>query len=524
MIMINNPILEGFCPDPSIVRVGNDYYIAVSTFEWWPGVKIFHSKDLQNWTQLGAALTRTSQLNMLGDPMSGGVWAPCLSYDNGRFYLLFTDVKTKKGRFYNTHNYLVWTDDIQGEWAEPVYLNSVGFDPSLFHDTDGRKYLINMVNGFKGVLVQELDPKTWKLIGEQKKVYDGSGIGCTEGPHMYHIGEWYYLLTAEGGTGYEHCVTIARSKSIWGPFETDPENPLLTSDKEHKEMLQKCGHGDLVQTQDGEWYIAHLCARPQTSENHCVLGRETALQKLVLNDDGWFRLKCGGKYAQNETESPKGILEESGREKEALDKFSDVKKWDRLQGGFSSPRRPLGNDASLSKQPGYLHLIGRESLNSLHRVTLAAKRQTQFCTEASTKMKFNPTYEEQLAGLVYFYDAMNFYVFGKTVDEEKNSILVLLKSNAGVITDEIDPIMLASDEEIILRAETDQKGESVTFSYCLDGRWSTAKADCTTEILTDEHCRGFTGAHFGMYVHDMTGRALAADFAWFYLGAKSSLK
>ena len=139
-------------------------------------------------------------------------------------------------------------------------------------------------------------------------------------------------------------------------------------------------------------------------------------------------------------------------------------------------------------------------------------------------MKFNPTYEEQLAGLVYFYDAMNFYVFGKTVDEEKNSILVLLKSNTGVITDEIDPIMLASDEEIILRAETDQKGESVTFSYCLDGRWSTAKADCTTEILTDEHCRGFTGAHFGMYVHDMTGRALAADFAWFYLGAKSSLK
>ena len=319
--MINNPILEVFCPDPSIVRVGNDYYIAVSTFEWWPGVKIFHSKDLQSWTQLGAALTRTSQLNMLGDPMSGGVWAPCLSYDNGRFYLLFTDVKTKKGRFYNTHNYLVWTDDIQGEWAEPVYLNSVGFDPSLFHDTDGRKYLINMVNGFKGVLVQELDPKTWKLIGEQKKVYDGSGIGCTEGPHMYHIGEWYYLLTAEGGTGYEHCVTIARSKSIWGPFETDPENPLLTSDKEHKEMLQKCGHGDLVQTQDGEWYIAHLCARPQTGENHCVLGRETALQKLVLNDDGWFRLKCGGKYAQNETESPKGILEESGREKEALDKF-----------------------------------------------------------------------------------------------------------------------------------------------------------------------------------------------------------
>lgn len=207
--MIQNPILKGFCPDPSIVRAGEAYYIAVSTFEWWPGVKLFHSKDLQNWTQIGAALTRKSQLDMIGDPTSGGVWAPCLSYDNGRFYLVFTDVKTKKGRFYNTHNYLVWTDDIRGEWSEPVYLNSIGFDPSLFHDNDGKKYLINMVNGFKGVLVQEIDPQTWELIGERKKVYAGSGIGCTEGPHMYHIGEWYYLLTAEGGTGYDHCVTVA---------------------------------------------------------------------------------------------------------------------------------------------------------------------------------------------------------------------------------------------------------------------------------------------------------------------------
>lgn len=248
MTMIQNPILKGFCPDPSIVRAGDAYYIAVSTFEWWPGVKLFHSKDLQNWTQIGAALTRKSQLDMIGDPTSGGVWAPCLSYDNGRFYLVFTDVKTKKGRFYNTHNYLVWTDDIRGEWSEPVYLNSIGFDPSLFHDNDGKKYLINMVNGFKGVLVQEIDPQTWELIGERKKVYAGSGIGCTEGPHMYHIGEWYYLLTAEGGTGYDHCVTVARSRSVWGPFETDPHNPLLTSERGRDDALQKCGHGDLVQT------------------------------------------------------------------------------------------------------------------------------------------------------------------------------------------------------------------------------------------------------------------------------------
>ena len=164
--MIQNPILKGFCPDPSIVGQGIITILPYRRLSSRPGVKLFHSKDLQNWTQIGAALTRKSQLDMIGDPTSGGVWAPCLSYDNGRFYLVFTDVKTKKGRFYNTHNYLVWTDDIRGEWSEPVYLNSIGFDPSLFHDNDGKKYLINMVNGFKGVLVQEIDPQTWELIGE----------------------------------------------------------------------------------------------------------------------------------------------------------------------------------------------------------------------------------------------------------------------------------------------------------------------------------------------------------------------
>ena len=516
--MIQNPILKGFCPDPSIVRAGDDYYIAVSTFEWWPGVKLFHSKDLQNWTQIGAALTRKSQLDMIGDPTSGGVWAPCLSYDNGRFYLVFTDVKTKKGRFYNTHNYLVWTDDIRGEWSEPVYLNSIGFAPSLFHDNDGKKYLINMVNGFKGVLVQEIDPQTWELTGERKKVYAGSGIGCTEGPHMYHIGEWYYLLTAEGGTGYDHCVTVARSKSVWGPFETDPHNPLLTSERERDDALQKCGHGDLVQTKSGEWYLAHLCARPKNGDDLCVLGRETAIQKLVLDADGWFRLKCGGRYAGNETESPEEIMRGEAEQTPALDEFTEENGWNRWQNGYCSPRRPLGSDASLTARNGYLRLIGRESLNSLHRVTLAAKRQTALCMEACTRMDFHPEYEEQLAGLAYMYDAMNFYLFGKTVDTDGNPVLVLLKSDGGVITDETEPIRLETDDEVTFRARTGRDGVKVTFSYRQNGAWNTVKEDCTTEILTDEHCRGFTGAHFGMYVHDMTGLALHADFEWFYLG------
>ena len=522
--MIQNPVLRGFCPDPSIIRAGDDYYIAVSTFEWFPGVKIFHSKDLKEWKQIGAALTRISQIDMKGDPASGGVWAPCLSYDGSRFYLLFTDVKTKKGRFYNTHNYLIWTDDISGEWSEPVYLNSIGFDPSLFHDTDGRKYLINMVNGFKGILVQEIFADTWKLTGERKKVYEGSGIGCTEGPHMYHIGEWYYLLTAEGGTGYSHCVSMARARTVWGPFETDPDNPFLTSDISDPGALQKCGHGDLVQTQSGEWYIAHLCARAQ--EKQSVLGRETALQKLELTREGWFRLKAGGRFGQWQTEEigadqhiGSGKGEKDSSHEVWRDDFDGGEEWNTWQNGYVSPRIPLGKNADLKVRPGYLRLTGQESLNSLHRVTLAARRQQEFCTEVQIKMDFHPVCEEQFAGLAYVYDTLNFYIAGKTADSEGRPVLELLKSDRGIITDESPAIILDTEEEISFRARTSRDGTKVDFMYSLDnGRsWNLLKDGCTTEILTDEHCRGFTGAHFGMYVHDMAGLSNYADFDYFMI-------
>jgi xylan 1,4-beta-xylosidase len=173
--MITNPILRGFSPDPSIVRVEDDYYIATSTFQWWPGVHMFHSTDLKNWEQLPSPLNRPSQLNMLGNPDSGGIWAPCLSFSDGIFYLVYTDVKTKKGRYYNNHNYVVTATDIGGPWSEPVYLNSTGFDPSLFHDTDGKHYLINMRNGFKGILLQEYDIKEKKLTGAVSNIFKAAG-------------------------------------------------------------------------------------------------------------------------------------------------------------------------------------------------------------------------------------------------------------------------------------------------------------------------------------------------------------
>ncbi len=507
--MIQNPILRGFTPDPSIIRVGEDYYIATSTFEWWPGVNIYHSKDLKHWEQIPSPLRRLSQLNMMGNPTSGGIWAPCLSYHEGTYYLVFTDVKTKKGRFYNNHNYLVETKDIYGEWSEPVYLNSTGFDPSLFHDTDGKKYLVNMRNGFKGILLQEYDAQNKCLIGEIKNIYAGTKAGYTEGPHLYHINGWYYLMVAEGGTGYGHCVTIARSRDIWGPYETDPENPMLLSVGE--EYLQKCGHADITDTGRGEWYMVHLCARPK-EEKKSILGRETALQEVFWNKEGWLRLKNGTKSADTEINEPEGIEEHVFSPYPAKDDFDELS----LRADYKSPRIPLGENISLTQRKGYLRLYGQESLNSLHRVSLLALKQKEYKAQAQTYMEYGSKVPEQVAGLAYMYDALHFYVFGKTADDKGREYLTLIKSDKGVIEDMVEPVYLETHSGIYLKIETDQDGKYICFSYSYDEKsWQILDIRANTDILSDEYCLGFTGAHFGLYCHDMTGKKLYADFDYF---------
>ncbi|MBQ9119536.1 MAG: glycoside hydrolase family 43 protein [Lachnospiraceae bacterium] len=537
--MIQNPILRGFCPDPSIIRVGEDYYIATSTFEWWPGVKLFHSKDLKHWEQIASPLRRRSQLDMAGNPPSGGIWAPCLSYDGQYFYLVYTDVKTKKGRYYNTHNYVVYTEDIRGEWSEPVYLNSIGFDPSLFHDTDGKKYLINMINKFKGIVVQELEAKTLRPIGERKLVYGGSEIGKTEGPHMYHIGDWYYLIVAEGGTGYTHCVTMARSKSIWGPFETAPDNPILTSNREDIYALQKCGHADIVDTPEGEWYMVHLCSRPLNGKRWCTLGRETAIQKMKWQD-GWLRLAEGGRFAATyvpepgempesrlqdgaETGTDSAVLKENQPDEKVeigINVFDLHEHFDsaELPIGFVSPRVSCDHAVDLESRPGWLRLKGQESMNSLHRVSLLAVRQQEAQAYAATIMDFKPDYTEQLAGLTYMYDALNFYLLGITAAEEGSRVLTVLKSDQGEITDEIEPIPVPEDCDVQMKAVITDGGEALEFFYCFtkaadyEEKWISIGKKFTTEMITDEYCRGFTGAHFGLYAHDMTGLGYCAAF------------
>jgi xylan 1,4-beta-xylosidase len=307
MTMIRNPILPGFNPDPSICRAGEDYYIATSTFEWYPGVQIHHSRDLANWRLVRRALDRASLLYMRGEPDSCGVWAPCLSHADGRFWLVYTDVKRFEGSFKDAHNYITTAAAIEGPWSDPFYVNSSGFDPSLFHDDDGRKWFVNMIwdhragaradlrdPAFAGILLQQWDVGSGKLIGAAKTIFAGSPHGLVEGPHLFKRNGWYYLTTAEGGTGYDHAVTMARSRRIDGPYELHPKVHLLTSKDAPDTALQRAGHGQIVETPDGQVYHTHLCSRPLKGLKRSPLGRETAMQKCVWRDEGWLYLVESG--------------------------------------------------------------------------------------------------------------------------------------------------------------------------------------------------------------------------------------
>ncbi|MDA8352159.1 MAG: glycoside hydrolase family 43 protein [Firmicutes bacterium] len=531
MPRIKNPILTGFHPDPSICRVGEDYYIAVSTFEWFPGVRIFHSKDLKNWRLIATPLNRLSQLNMIGNPDSGGVWAPQLSYYDGQFWLIYTDVKVTEGQWKDCHNYLVTCDQVDGEWSEPIYLNSSGFDPSLFHDDDGRKYLVNMLwdprvgnHHFYGIVLQEYSHQQKKLVGEREVIFKGTDLKLTEAPHIYKINDYYYLLTAEGGTTYHHAATIARSKNLRGPYEVHPENPLITSFPYPRNPLQKAGHASIVQTHTNEWFLVHLTGRPLPKDHnmplleprgYCPLGRETAIQRLEWKD-GWPYVKNGNQPSL-EVEGPQ--LEEVpwGEEYPEKDDFDG----DSLNPHFQTLRIPLGKDTlSLTDRRGHLRLYGKDSLTSKFKQAFVARRWQHFRFLAETKMSFYPYTFQQSAGLVNYYNTENWTALQMTWDEEKGRILNLTTCDNFVFDQPLrdNVIEIPQDVEYVyLRVEVDTN--KYQYAYSFDGkRWTTIAIELGSYKLSDDYVRGggfFTGAFVGMQCQDTSGQNCPADFDYF---------
>jgi xylan 1,4-beta-xylosidase len=519
---IENPVLPGFHPDPSILRVGPEYFIATSTFEWFPGIRLHRSRDLAHWSAAGYALDRSSQLELQGNPRSGGVWAPCLSYADRRFYLAFSNVRAWGYGFVDSHNYVVTADRIEGPWSDPVSLNSGGFDPSLFHDRDGKKWLTNMVwdhrpgkNQFWGIVLQEYSEAARRLVGEPRLIFRGTALGCVEGPHLYRRGDYYYLMVAEGGTSWNHAVTVARASTIVGPYEPDPEGPLLSSRGDAQLALQKAGHASLVDSPSGEWFIAHLCGRPLGAERRCTLGRETAIQRVRWTVDGWLRLETGnGPSIQPATRVPGPAGEPHAYpSRPPRDDFDSPT----LGTDYQTLRAPADESwLSLTARPGHLRLVGRESPQSLHRQSLVARRVQSFRCRAETSVEFEPTSFQQMAGLICCYDDQNFYYAYVTHDESVGRCLGLLRSLNGKLEQASDLIALPPGG-VRLAAKFD--GSELSFSF-LHGMGPLgplgATQDATT--LSDEHTSlglGFTGAFVGVCAQDLTGRGLHADFDYF---------
>jgi xylan 1,4-beta-xylosidase len=530
--VIENPILRGFNPDPSILRVGDDYYIATSTFEWVPGIQIHHSRDLKHWRLITRPLRRGSQLDLRGDPDGCGVWAPCLTWADGLFHLVYTDVK-RYGRttvggasgasLRDFHNYLVTAPQIDGDWSDPIHLNSSGFDPSLFHDEDGRKYLLNMLwdhrpgrNRFAGIVAQEYSPAERRLVGERRVIFEGTPLGLTEAPHLYRRDGWYYLVTAEGGTGFDHAVTMARSRSLWGPYELRPDGPLLTARDRPDAPLQRAGHADLVETPDGKTWMVYLCGRPLPNRGRCVLGRETAIQPMVWGEDGWLRTRDGSGL-------PELTVPQPDLPPHPVPPFPARTAFDGpdLPIDFQWLRTPRPEQIfSLTARPGWLRLFGRESIGSQFTQALVARRLQAFCVSLETRLEFEPQHFQQAAGLVCYYNAAKFHYLMVTHDETLGRCLQVMSALPdSPQADAFTAAIALPPGPVDLRAEIDFERLRFAFRPAGAPDWTWLPQVFDASILSDEAAApgtaNFTGAFVGMACQDTSGAGHAADFAHF---------
>ncbi|MBT1165754.1 family 43 glycosylhydrolase [Bifidobacterium simiarum] len=531
---IANPVLPGFHPDPSMIRVGDTYYIASSTFEWWPGVRIHESKDLAHWNYVGSALDRVSQLDMRGNPSSGGIWAPDLSYADGRFWLIFTDVKTVNGAFKDCANYLITADDIRGPWSDPIRLNGVGFDASLFHDDDGRKYLVQQTwdhreyhHAFNGITITELDVDTMRLMPETTRtLWEGTDVKVTEGPHLYKINGWYYLFAAEGGTQYEHQESVARSRTLDTlSFEVMPNNPLIGNYDAPDGYLQKQGHGALVDTPAGEWYYASLCGRPwrhETEPSHgvrgwCTLGRETSIQKIEWDADGWPYV-VGGRAGTRYVPAPKdAILTEAPEDHSQHDEFdADVlgPDWNTLRVPFDEHMGRVGG--------GSLTLRGQGSLCNLFALSLIARRWQAFDFDAETKVSFDPKTYMAMAGLTNYYSDLFWSWAFVTYDERRRTrVIEVAQNDNGDYTSFLkdDAIAVPDGADVWLR--TCVRTSTYTYEYSFDGdTWHEIPVKLDAKVLSDDYVAQryggfFTGGFVGLAAVDVSGYGEEAVFDHF---------
>lgn len=544
--MIRNPILPGFNPDPCICRKGDDYYMAVSSFEWFPGIPVYHSKDLKNWELLTHVLTNDTAVDLKKLPSAKGIWAPCLTYceKEDLFYVVYGVMNSMNARYFDVDNFVITSKNIEGPWSEPVYIHSSGFDASILHDDDGRKYIVSLEwetrEGYEkpgAICMVEYCPEKKEIIGYPKRIWSGgTNRGCIEAPHLTKRGEYYYIMCAEGGTGYGHSVTMGRSKNVWGPYEGDPTNPIVTSipgdfyerhDPDHlkpkyynpESILQKSGHGSYVETQLGEVYLVHLTARPFVPELRCTLGRETAIQKMIWTDDGWLRMADGSNLA-------KEFIEESKLPEYKLPQIPSFDDFDSGELGiqYYSPRIMPTSFADVKSRPGYVRIRGQESRCSLNKVSILARKLTSVYATITTKMEFKPEVHQHSAGLIMYYDNMNYIYLKKYYSDTLNSSAIsIIHLENGEKTEFINTRVKVDDSPIYFRLKINGRSSYFEWSYNGENYERIGKVFDTTKF-SDEYCKygEFTGTFVGITCADRVLHKHYADFDFFDYKADES--
>lgn len=519
-----NPIMPGFYPDPSICAVGEDYYLVNSTFAYFPGLPVLHSRDLVHWEQIGNVMERASQLPLSHAGHSQGLFAPTIRYHGGTFYVICTNVS-------HGGNYVVTAESPEGPWSEPHYLEGAdGIDPSLFFDEDGKCYYIGTHPNPEGcrydgdwyIWIRELDVKTWKLVGEHKNVWNGAlrGVHWPEGPHLYKKDGYYYILHAEGGTGPEHAVSVCRSRDIWGPYENNFCNPILT----HRHLgwaypIKYVGHGDLIETPAGEWYMTMLAVRPL--EGYTTMGRETFLAKVTW-ENNWPVVNAGvGRLEEKvEISLPQWLPEQDPESytsrsagKNAVpgsDRQYDFTRIQTLGDEFLYLRNPDFSHYTLESGKGLYLAATSVTLKEKDSPTYLGIRQQHhaFRTEATLAAAQLP--EGCHAGMALLQSN----TYHLRLEAEQNRLTAILCQNGeDTIAGSIE---LPAEQEQNLQLYLQVSGLTATAGYKAQGQ-DIPVAQIDIRSLSTEVAGGFVGCTVGLYAttEDSTQcRALFTDFSY----------
>ncbi|MFJ8106332.1 family 43 glycosylhydrolase [Streptomyces sp. NPDC096132] len=522
-----NPVIRGLAPDPSLIRVGAWYYVATSSFEWFPTIPVHRSRDLAQWEYAGHVQGAAPGGTLAGVPDSGGIWAPSLSWDGERFWIVYTVVRSVGTPYFDQDTYVTTAPEVNGPWTPPRRVAGHGFDPALFHE-DGRLWLLNLQNDhrpggqrFAGIVLTELNRETLTPLGATHLLLQHERL--VEGPKLLRRDGWYHLILAEGGTGFEHGVRTARSRRLTGPYELD-DRPLLTSRDDPGLPLQKAGHGELVQAPDGEWFLSHLTARPLSTPDgpRCTLGRETAIQAVTWDAEGRPRLRQGGWHPAVEVAVPRAAPHRRPPQRPSPE--------DPLGWPWSSLREPPDPSwADVDSRPGWIRLRGRQGPESRWAQSLLAQRLTEHRATAEVTVEARPFTFTQAAGLILRYDAEAYLSLELTWAEPPGepqrgqqwrgggrTVLSLVERDE---TGARQAAVVDVDVRGAVTLGVTVEGVEASFWYVREGVRTPVGPPLDCGRLSDDHGGRlrFTGTLAGIHVRDLVDASFTADFRDFRL-------